>query len=52
VYKTLLYCDPYSFEAQRLKRALGLPFLHLDTDYAHENRAQVRTRVEAFLELL
>jgi benzoyl-CoA reductase/2-hydroxyglutaryl-CoA dehydratase subunit BcrC/BadD/HgdB len=52
VYKTLLYCDAYSFEAKRLKQALGLPMLHLDTDYSYENREQVRTRVEAFLEML
>ena len=53
VYKTLLYCDSWSFEAQRLKAALEpLPFLHLDTDYSKENHEQVRTRVEAFLEML
>lgn len=52
VYKTLLYCDPYAFEVKRLQRALGIPVLHLDTDYSTENREQVRTRVEAFLETL
>ena len=52
LYKTLLYCDPWSFEVRRLQEALGLPVLHLDTDYSTENRQQVRTRVEAFLEML
>jgi len=52
VYKTLLYCDPWSFEVGRLQEALGLPVLHLDTDYSTENREQVRTRIEAFLETL
>ncbi len=52
VYKTLLYCDPWSFEVRRLRDALGIPLLHLDTDYSTENREQVRTRVEAFLETL
>jgi len=52
VYKTLLYCDPWSFEARRLQEALGIPMLHLDTDYSIENREQVRTRVEAFVETL
>lgn len=52
VYKTLLYCDPYAFEVKRLQEALGIPVLHLDTDYSTENREQVRTRVEAFLETL
>ena len=52
VYKTLLYCDSWNFEARRLQEALGIPMLHLDTDYATENREQMRTRVEAFLETL
>jgi benzoyl-CoA reductase/2-hydroxyglutaryl-CoA dehydratase subunit BcrC/BadD/HgdB len=52
VYKTLLYCDPWNFESRRLQEALGIPMLHLDTDYSTENREQVRTRVEAFLETL
>jgi benzoyl-CoA reductase/2-hydroxyglutaryl-CoA dehydratase subunit BcrC/BadD/HgdB len=52
VYKTLLYCDPWSFEVRRLQEALGLPVLHLDTDYSTENREQVRTRIEAFMETL
>jgi benzoyl-CoA reductase/2-hydroxyglutaryl-CoA dehydratase subunit BcrC/BadD/HgdB len=52
VYKTLLYCDPWNFEARRLQEALGIPMLHLDTDYSTENREQVRTRVEAFVETL
>jgi benzoyl-CoA reductase/2-hydroxyglutaryl-CoA dehydratase subunit BcrC/BadD/HgdB len=52
VYKTLLYCDPWNFEARRLQESLGIPMLHLDTDYSTENREQLRTRVEAFLETL
>jgi benzoyl-CoA reductase/2-hydroxyglutaryl-CoA dehydratase subunit BcrC/BadD/HgdB len=51
-YKTLLYCDSWNFEARRLQEALGIPMLHLDTDYSTENREQMRTRVEAFLETL
>ena len=52
VLKTLLYCDPWSLEAKRLQEAFRIPLLHLDTDYSTENREQVRTRVEAFLETL
>ena len=52
VYKTMLYCDPWNFEARRLQEALRISMLHLDTDYSTENREQVRTRVEAFLETL
>ncbi|MEO0079076.1 MAG: 2-hydroxyacyl-CoA dehydratase family protein [candidate division WOR-3 bacterium] len=52
VFKTLLYCDAWSFEVPRLKAVLGIPVLHLDSDYSTENRQQVRTRIEAFLENL
>uniref|UniRef100_A0A7C4GIQ9 2-hydroxyacyl-CoA dehydratase n=1 Tax=candidate division WOR-3 bacterium TaxID=2052148 RepID=A0A7C4GIQ9_UNCW3 len=52
VYKTLLYCDPWSFEARRLHDELGVPVLAIDSDYSGQNREQVRTRVEAFLETL
>lgn len=52
VYKTLLYCDAWSFEARRLRDELGIPVLAVDSDYSGQNREQVRTRVEAFLETL
>jgi benzoyl-CoA reductase/2-hydroxyglutaryl-CoA dehydratase subunit BcrC/BadD/HgdB len=52
VFKTLLYCDAYNFGTARMERELGLPLLHIDTDYGEANREQVRTRVEAFLETL
>jgi len=50
--KTLLYCDPWNFEAVRLHHELGRPVLAIDGNYSAENREQVRTRVEAFLENL
>jgi benzoyl-CoA reductase/2-hydroxyglutaryl-CoA dehydratase subunit BcrC/BadD/HgdB len=52
VYKTLLYCDPWDFEAVRLRQELEIPMLHVDGNYSAENREQLRTRVEAFLESL
>lgn len=52
VYKTLLYCDPWVFEAVRMRQTVGLPMLHVDGNYSEENREQLRTRVEAFLENL
>ena len=30
----------------------GLPTLHIETDYSESDTEQLRTRVEAFLELL
>ncbi len=52
VYKTLLYCDPWRFEAKHLRRELAVPLLEIDGDYSRENRGQLRTRIEAFLETL
>ena len=52
VYKTLLYCDPWRFEAVRLRHEIGIPMLTLDGNYSTENREQMRTRVEAFMENL
>jgi benzoyl-CoA reductase/2-hydroxyglutaryl-CoA dehydratase subunit BcrC/BadD/HgdB len=52
LYKTLLYCDPWDFEVPRIRSALGLPMLHIDGNYSDENRGQVLTRIEAFLESL
>lgn len=55
VYHTLRYCDPYTFKGNETKAILqgeGLPFLELHTEYAGSDREAVRTRVEAFLELV
>ncbi len=52
ILKTLLYCDPWKLEEVRLRRETGLPLLHVESNYAPENRGQIRTRLEAFLESL
>ncbi|RMD57973.1 MAG: 2-hydroxyacyl-CoA dehydratase, partial [Nitrospirae bacterium] len=31
---------------------LGLPFLKIETDYSLEDMGQLRTRIEAFIEML
>ncbi len=52
---TLAFCDPYLVEANRVSRALqksGIPLLNLETDYGLEDSAQIKTRVDAFLEML
>lgn len=52
INKSLLYCDAYRFEVQRLRQEVGLPVLDVDGDYSRENLQQLRTRIEAFLEML
>ena len=52
---TLAFCDPYLVEANRVTKALkehNIPLLNLETDYGLEDSAQIKTRVEAFLEML
>ena len=52
ILRTLKFCDSWAHEAVRMRRELGLPLLHLDVDYSGQDSGQVRTRVEAFLEML
>jgi len=52
IYKTLLYCDPWRFEAKHLRQMLKIPVLEIDGDYSGANIEQLRTRIEAFIETL
>ena len=48
-------CHTYSVESHdvgdHVERTLGLPFLKIETDYTESDMEQLRTRIEAFLEL-
>jgi benzoyl-CoA reductase/2-hydroxyglutaryl-CoA dehydratase subunit BcrC/BadD/HgdB len=53
IHYTLQFCSPYQMEAPLLERAVekgGVPVLRIDSDYSEEDVAQLRTRVEAFIE--
>ncbi len=55
VLYTLSFCTNYDMEAQVLEKELKqnkIPVLSITTDYASEDSAQLKTRVEAFLETL
>jgi benzoyl-CoA reductase/2-hydroxyglutaryl-CoA dehydratase subunit BcrC/BadD/HgdB len=40
-------------EAYKVEKALGqIPFMRLETDYSMEDAGQLKTRVEAFLEMV
>lgn len=55
IHCTLSFCDPYAVEAHNVEKALrreGIPMLKLDTDYGQEDSGQLKTRVEAFLEMI
>ncbi len=51
----LQFCNLYSTESYLVKQALSdkeIPVLHIETDYSEQDAEQLRTRVEAFLEIL
>ncbi|UCC33741.1 MAG: 2-hydroxyacyl-CoA dehydratase [Candidatus Bathyarchaeota archaeon] len=51
----LRFCDPHLFDAPLLKAELessGLPVLYLEWEHAMTGFAQLRTRIEAFLEMI
>jgi benzoyl-CoA reductase/2-hydroxyglutaryl-CoA dehydratase subunit BcrC/BadD/HgdB len=52
---SLQFCSPYTIEAFSLERQLrekGIRCMKIDTDYSQEDVGQLRTRVEAFLEVI
>ncbi len=55
VYHVLKGCVIYDFEVNRVEEALKerrIPLLRVETDYSPEDVEQLRTRIEAFLEML
>lgn len=52
---TLQFCGLYSTESYNVQKALkaaGIPILHIETDYSEQDAEQIRTRVQAFLEMI
>ncbi len=52
IYK---YCDPYGFEVPAMKsyiEALKVPVLYLEDEYSSSSMGRVKTRIEAFLEMI
>jgi benzoyl-CoA reductase/2-hydroxyglutaryl-CoA dehydratase subunit BcrC/BadD/HgdB len=52
IYK---YCDPYGFEVPDIKRyieALNIPVLYLEDEYSLSSIGRLKTRVQAFLEIM
>ena len=52
IYK---YCDPYGFEVPAMKsfiESTGVPVLYLEDEYSTSTLARVKTRIEAFLEMI
>lgn len=52
---SLQFCSPYMIESFSIERNLGakgIPCMRIETDYSQEDIGQLKTRVEAFLEVL
>jgi len=55
IHCSLTFCDPYLVEANRVEKVLkehGIPLLKIETDYGQEDSEQLKTRIEAFLEMI
>ena len=55
IHYALQFCTPYMIEAYKIKNSLAekdVPFLRIETDYSMEDMGQLKTRIEAFLEML
>jgi len=51
----LQFCQPYLIESMHLQNILGekgIPTLRIETDYSAEDIGQLKTRIEAFIELI
>ena len=55
IHYALQFCTPYMVEAYKVKQRLEekeVPFLRIETDYSMEDMGQLKTRVEAFIEVM
>ncbi|NMC60743.1 MAG: 2-hydroxyacyl-CoA dehydratase [Candidatus Methanofastidiosa archaeon] len=55
LFHTLRYCDSFTFKANEVKNVLkndDIPFLEIHTEYAGSDYEAIRTRIEAFVEML
>ncbi len=54
IHYGLSFCQPYAIEAFKVEKALGkagISMLSIETDYSMEDVEQLKTRVEAFVEM-
>jgi len=55
IHYALQFCTPYMVEAYKVKQRLEekeVPYLRIETDYSMEDMGQLKTRVEAFIEVM
>ena len=52
---TLHSCNPFAIETENIRRVCekcDVPLLHIETDFGTEDQGQIRTRLEAYLEMI
>ena len=52
---TLHSCTPFAIETENIRRVckeMGIPLLHIETDFYPGDEGQIRTRIAAFLEMI
>ncbi|MGD0274591.1 MAG: 2-hydroxyacyl-CoA dehydratase family protein [Syntrophales bacterium] len=55
ILQSVLYCDTHGYEIPHIARFLdgqGIPHLYLEHDYSGTSGAQIRNRLEAFIEMV
>jgi benzoyl-CoA reductase/2-hydroxyglutaryl-CoA dehydratase subunit BcrC/BadD/HgdB len=55
VHYNLQFCHTYANEVVKVEKRLekeGIPLLRIETDYSDEDAGQLKTRIEAFLEMI
>jgi benzoyl-CoA reductase/2-hydroxyglutaryl-CoA dehydratase subunit BcrC/BadD/HgdB len=55
IHYNLQFCHTYATEAARVEKRLegeGIPLLRVETDYTDEDAGQLKSRIEAFLEMV
>ena len=55
IYYCVKFCDPHTLDwvmAEKRLQSLGIPALRCETDFSISARERMRTRIEAFLEML
>jgi len=53
IHYSLQFCTPYMMEAYKAEKAVtDVPFMRIETDYSMEDVGQLKSRVEAFIEVI
>ncbi|WP_423794052.1 2-hydroxyacyl-CoA dehydratase [Methanococcus maripaludis] len=55
VYYTLQYCHTFNVEGALIEKELknlGIPIIRIETDYSESDKEQIKTRLEAFVEMI